>query len=266
MAKSFRPLRLTGRQLAWLAVIALSAFALPASAGLPETIDLVKPSIVIVGTYQETRSPAFKGMGTGFVVGDGTLVATNAHVAPTMTDPVATETLLILVRDENGVVQRRQARKVAVDLDHDLALLKISGPPLVPLPLGGSDDLVVREGQRIAMTGYPVFDVLGVFPTTSRGIISAIAPIAIPGADSRLLGGKQIRRLKRGSFAIYQLDATAYPGNSGSPVYEADSGAIIGIVNMVLVKGLKENALSAPSGMTYAIPILYLQELLRSVR
>ena len=51
-------------------------------AGLPETIALVRPGVVAVGTMQATRRPPAKLRGTGFVIGDGTLVVTNAHVVP----------------------------------------------------------------------------------------------------------------------------------------------------------------------------------------
>ena len=62
---------------------------------------------------------------------------------------------------------------------------------------------------------------------------------------------------------MFQLDATAYPGNSGSPLYDPATGEVIGIVNMVFVKGTKESALTQPSGITYAIPSRYLIELLK---
>ena len=52
-------------------------------------------------------------------------------------------------------------------------------------------------------------------------------------------------------------DATAYPGNSGSPVYRAQDGVVIGVINKVFVKSTKENVLKDPSGITYAIPIRY---------
>ena len=65
-----------------------------------------------------------------------------------------------------------------------------------------------------------------------------------------------------GSFPVLQLDATAYPGNSGSPVYDPESGDVLGIINMVFVKGTKEAALTQPSGITYAIPASHLQALL----
>jgi len=45
-------------------------------------IERVKDAVVAVGTYQRMRSPQFNFRGTGFAVGDGTLVATNAHVLP----------------------------------------------------------------------------------------------------------------------------------------------------------------------------------------
>ena len=63
---------------------------------------------------------------------------------------------------------------------------------------------------------------------------------------------------------MFQLDATAYPGNSGSPVYDPATGEVIGVVNMVFVKGTKEAALAQPSGITYAIPSRYLIELLKA--
>ncbi len=73
---------------------------------------------------------------------------------------------------------------------------------------------------------------------------------------------KLVRQLKSGSFNIFQLDATAYLGNSGSPVFDASSGEVIGIINMVFIKGSKEAALSQPSGIAYAIPANYLRDLM----
>jgi S1-C subfamily serine protease len=58
------------------------------------------------------------------------------------------------------------------------------------------------------------------------------------------------------------LDGTAYPGNSGSPLYDPKSGRVIGIINMVIVKEGRENVLAKPSGIAFAIPINYLTQLL----
>jgi S1-C subfamily serine protease len=67
----------------------------------------------------------------------------------------------------------------------------------------------------------------------------------------------------KNSYDIYQLDATAYPGNSGSPVYDPRTGEVVAIINKVLVKTTKEHMLSDPSAITYAIPIKYLNKLIK---
>jgi S1-C subfamily serine protease len=232
-----------------------------ASAALPELIEQVKPAIVVVGTYAKTRSPAFVMRGTGFVVGDGTLVATNAHVVPEVLDSASGETVVIQVLSSRSGPQQRPAKTAASDKSHDLALLRIEGAPLPAMVLqtGGS----VREGQNIAFTGFPIGGVLGLSPVTHRGIISAITPIALPSATANQLNEKVIKRLKSGTFEVYQLDGTAYPGNSGGPLFEMERGEVIGIINMVFVKSTKESALTQPSGISFAVPVLYLQALLR---
>jgi S1-C subfamily serine protease len=96
-------------------------------------------------------------------------------------------------------------------------------------------------------------------------MISAITPIAIPQGRAGELDPAVIRRLATGPFPVFQLDATAYPGNSGSPIYDPATGDVLGIVNMVFVKGTKETALTEPSGITYAVPSSHLQDLLKSV-
>jgi S1-C subfamily serine protease len=235
-----------------------------ASAALPDLIEQVKPSIVVVGTYNKTRSPAFVMRGTGFVVGNGTVVATNAHVVPDIIDPASGETLVVLTQPNQAGPRQRPATLAVSDQSHDLALLRIEGAPLPAMILqtGGP----VREGQSVAFTGFPIGGVLGLSPVTHRGIISAITPIAIPIPTAHQLNEKVIKRLKSGPFEVYQLDGTAYPGNSGGPLFEMEKGEVIGIINMVLVKGTKESVLTHPSGISFAVPVLYLQELLRNMR
>ena len=124
----------------------------------------------------------------------------------------------------------------------------------------------VREGQEVLFTGFPIGAVLGPYPATDRGRVAAITPIAIPQRQSRELNPKLIRQLTTGAFPVFQLDATAYPGNSGSPVYDTATGEVLGVINMVFVKGTKESVLTQPSGITYAIPAKYLQDLVQKAR
>ena len=247
---------------------ALLIWAAPACADRIGTIARVKSAVVAVGTFQRTRAPPFQFRGTGFAVGDGTTIVTNAHVLPAATDTAKLETLAILVPashgEAGGKTEVREARAVAVDPTLDLAVLKIEGPALVALKLREDDD--VREGQEIFLTGFPIGAVLGPYPATHRGIVSAVTPIAIPQPRAGALNTRVIRKLASGAFPVFQLDATAYPGNSGSPVYDPDSGDVLGIVNMVLVKATKEAALTDPSGITYAVPVRHLRQLLNSLR
>jgi len=234
------------------------------AAELPDLIDQIKPSIVVIGTYSKTRSPPFVMRGTGFVVGDGTLIATNAHVVPDVLDAASGEVLVIQTFAGANGPQQRIARTSVVDKLHDMAILRLEGAALPPMSLHGGG--AVREGQRVAFIGFPIGGVLGLSPVTHRGIISAITPIVLPGSNARQLDPKVIRRLKSGAFEVYQLDGTAYPGNSGGPLFELERGEVIGIINMVFVKGTKEAALSQPSGISFAIPSTYLQELLQEAR
>jgi len=231
----------------------------PAHADLPDTIERTQPSIVGIGTVQKTRRPPAKLVGTGFVVGDGRHVITNAHVIPKAIDTAKLEYLAVFTGKGNNP-QARQAVKVKVDETHDLVLLRFEGKPLPALSLGQSSR--VREGEEYAFTGFPLGVIFGLHPVTHRGIISAITPIALQANASSQLDPAQILRL-RSPYNVFQLDATAYPGNSGSPLYHPETGAVVGIVNMVFVKEGRENVLAKPSGISYAIPIQYAQQLLQ---
>ena len=113
------------------------------------------------------------------------------------------------------------------------------------------------------MTGFPIGAVLGPFAATHRGMISAITPIAIPQG-----AGAPISILPSFTASC----AARSPCSSSTPppiraTAEARSttlrrGDVLGIVNMVFVKGTKESALTQPSGITYAMPARYLQDLL----
>jgi len=242
--------------LLWLALTVQIGQGL--AAGIVDTLPRIKPSVVGIGTHQPTRSPRVKLMGTGFVVGDGRTIATNAHVPPKELDVARNERLAVLIRRGNQV-EVRAAEPLATDSARDLTLLRIEGEPLPPLRLGDSDQ--AREGQTLYFTGYPLGAILGLNPATHRAGLAAIAPVYTPPDTASRLTPRLIRRADEG-FLIFQLDAVAYPGNSGSPLYDPDSGEVLGIINSVFVKGAKENAIKDPSGITYAIPAKYLRALL----
>ena len=251
------------RGLAFWALVCLLQCLWPAGAlaQLPDTIERVKPSVVLVGTYAATDSPRFRYVGAGFVVGDGLRVVTSAHVVTRMNmiSPDG-QALAVQVRSGDAAWVMRKAKALELNLEQDLALLQIDGPPVAPLKVVSSDRL--REGDELAFMGFPIGGVLGFSSVTHRAGVSSITTMALPSPTSQQLSERAIRSMRSGPQQVFQLDATAYPGNSGGPLFDPRSGAVFGVISMVLVKGTRESALSQPSGITYAIPSRYVSEML----
>jgi len=248
----FRPLPVLFTALALLMSSTLRA-------DLPATVAKIKPSIVAVGTFMAVRQQQKRPAGTGFVVG-GNHVVTNAHVVPRKLDGGRRETLAVYLPGADNRVLMRKAKLVQEDRDHDLALLRFNGGALPSMRLGSSKG--VREGQSAAFTGYPILNALGLYPATHRATIAAISPVAAPVGSGRELTPNMLKRLSA-PFNVFQLDAVAYPGNSGSPLYTIDTGRVIGVINSVYVKKTKETAITAPSGISYAIPVRHVRALLK---
>ena len=259
-----RPYRLLSgytRCFTWLLVLVVTS-PTSAHAGLPDTIERVKPSVVGIGTLQHQRRQRIQVRGTGFVVGDGNTVITNAHVVPRKLNVGQGEFVAIFYRQGKGTGSRR-ATEVARDEVHDISVLRIRGKPMRALKLLPRHR--VREGDLVAFTGFPIGAVLGLYPATHRGIVSALTPFAIPVHGSKKLTLAQRRKLAK-PFQIYQLDAVAYPGNSGSPLFDVVNGGVLAVINSVFVKKSREDVIAHPSGISYAIPIRYAQRLLEKWR
>ena len=245
------------------AFLALACVPL-ARADLVDLIAASKPSVVAVGVFNPSGSPRFTPRGTGFVIGDGLQVVTNFHVLPPAEDVRFGNELRVRVVSGEAAPSERVATLVASDRIRDLALLRIDGTRLPALPLGPAE--LVPEGTSVALIGFPVGAVLGMVPVTHRGIVAAITPTLLPTPDARLLTGRGVLALRQGPSALYQLDATAYPGNSGGPLLDIRTGQVVGVVNMVFVKGTRESALSHPTGISYAVPVRHVRELLDAPR
>lgn len=230
---------------------------------LPDTVERVEPAIVSVATHQPTRSPRLRHLGTGFAVADGRLVATNLHVLPDVLDSENQERLVVVTGSGRNT-QVRSAERVAGSQEHDLALLRISGNRLPALTLGDSE--AVRTGERLAFTGFPIGMILGMYPATHRASVSARTPMALPAGHSRQLDERRVAQLRRDPPMVFQLDGTAYPGNSGSPLFRIDNGEVVGIINQVFVQGGREAAVGSPSGISYAVPSRRLRALIEAYR
>jgi len=248
------------RYLTLILVVLTIAFGAPVHAHSPlaDVVEKIKPSIVGIAGYQALRQPQAEVLGTGFVVGDGRHVATNYHVVRPLLKN-GTDAKLIILVGVGSSPEMRDAEIVELDPDHDLALLKISGTVLNAVQLRQTRE-TVRAGETIAITGFPLGPTLGLYPATHKGIVSAVTPNIIPQGNARQLDPVLLRRAR---FNVYQLDIVAYPGNSGSPVFNAENGEVFAIVNSAYIKDTKERSISSPSGITYAIPAKFVSQLLR---
>jgi S1-C subfamily serine protease len=234
-------------------------FTAPTYAEFVNVVAKIKPSVVGVGVHTPTSRPQNILRGTGFVIGNGQYVVTNEHVLPTMLDDSLLQKMAVFIGSgKNAKV--REAEVIARSSLYDLAVLKLSGSALPAMKL--ATDEFYADGSFIAFTGFPIGGVLGLYPVTHRGIIASITPTVIPAVSAEQINLKMLKSM-RNPYLVYQLDATAYPGNSGSAMYDIKTGEVVGIINKVFVQETKEAVISKPSGITYAIPVKYLRKVLR---
>jgi len=158
--------------------------------------------------------------GSGFILDKQGHILTNFHVVANARN----------VEVQTHDKHRYAAQIIGRDRLHDLALLQISAPNLVPAVLASSRDLQV--GQQVYAIGNP----FGLSGTMTVGIISAIR--SVKGAE----GGAPIEN-------AIQTDAAINPGNSGGPLLNSQ-GEVIGINSMIAQNGAEQNA-----GIGFAIPI-----------
>ena len=159
-----------------------------------------------------------EGQGSGFVIDKEGHILTNYHVIA--------EARQVEVTLHNR--KKYKATVVGTDPPHDLAVIQIKAPDLVPAILGDSRNLQV--GQKVYAIGNP----FGLAGTMTRGIVSSIRPVREPN-------GAMIDE-------AIQTDAAINPGNSGGPLMNWH-GEVIGINTMIL-SNVGQNA-----GIGFAIPI-----------
>ncbi|HZD31106.1 MAG TPA: trypsin-like peptidase domain-containing protein [Candidatus Angelobacter sp.] len=160
-----------------------------------------------------------EGQGSGFIIDKEGHILTNYHV-------------IANAREVEVTLHNKKKYKATVigrDRSHDLAVIQIQAPALLPATLGDSKGLIV--GQNVYAIGNP----FGLSGTMTRGIISSLRPIRTPE-------GSEIDE-------AIQTDAAINPGNSGGPLLNAHA-EVIGINAMIATGGSNQSA-----GIGFAIPI-----------
>jgi S1-C subfamily serine protease len=194
------------------AICLLCALALQACATL-RPAPPPDPAAVVVHIYTAhldtptTRRP----VGTGFVVREGGLIATAAHV-------VNQDDLVEIRLPATPSTPERYvpAWRVAADPERDIALLKIDPPTpkhLRPVHLNTNP---LPLGAPVAIYGFPDAELVGLQLRRSSGTISAMR-------DNPLVPLDRVT-------PMIELEASIEPGNSGSPVFNPDND-VVGLVS-----------------------------------
>ena len=214
-----------------------------------------KPSVFAIGLFSRMAKPAFRFSGTCFAIPGG-LFVTCAHV---MQQPdLANREIVAIAMPSPGGHRIVEVKVVATDRESDLAVVEPVNPLAEPVRFLQLNNRMPAEGTEIVLIGYPIGSALGLHAASHRGIVAALVPMAIPLPTTAGLEARNVQALRSAPLEILQLDATAYPGNSGSPVIDTQTGLVLAVVSMTMIKGTRESAMTSPSGISYAVPVQHL--------
>ncbi|MFH1011054.1 MAG: tetratricopeptide repeat protein [bacterium] len=172
---------------------------------LPDIIERISPSVVVILTYDETGRVISQG--SGFFVDNNGTVVTNHHVIEGGSR--------YEVRTSDGKTHKVSGI-LADDIDGDLALLSTDIPRASVYALEVSS-VLPRVAESVIAIGCP----LGFELTVSAGIVSAVREIEFLGR-------------------MIQIDASISPGSSGGPVVDM-KGNVIGVAQLSAVEGQNLN-------------------------
>ncbi len=194
---------------------------------IPEIVRKVLPAVVTVAVKVPSQGTVFnpqggysENIGTGFILNEEGLIATNYHVVQEGED--------ITVTLYTG--EEVSAKVVNFDATNDLAVLQMDESVKVPgvVELGNSENLQV--GESVVAIGNPVSKEFA--GTVTNGIISAT---------------ERKVRVANTEYSYIQTNAAINGGNSGGPLINA-AGKVIGINSAKISSDSVE-------GIGFAIPI-----------
>lgn len=174
--------------------------------------------------------------GSGFVIDSDGHIVTNSHVLQTPPEVLQfaeSENIdisgdRIEVRLFDGTIT--SATLIGMDLDSDLAVIKVDIDPETLRPIAFGDSDALRIGETVLAIGNPFSNDW----TMTSGIVSALNR-SLPGLDGYSVGG------------VIQTDTAINPGNSGGPLINLE-GEVIGVNSQINT----ENGVN--SGIGFAVP------------
>lgn len=153
-----------------------------------------------------------RASGSGVIIDANGFILTNAHV---VRDAQRLRVEFALPGNGRSILGMRTrsvvAQVVGIDVETDLAVIRIEERNLPTVAFGDSDEL--SAGQLVLAFGSP----LGLENSVSLGVVSAVA-----------------RQLEPESPMIYvQTDASINPGSSGGPLVDT-RGRLVGINTLIV--------------------------------
>lgn len=189
----------------------------PGSWSVRDIVRTIEPSVVWI--VASLKNGEFN-QGSGVVVRSDGYILTNAHVI----DGACKIYVGWTERFSRSILT---AEVAASDSVRDLALLHVKAThlPVPPFHTG----IKPRVGDAVIALGYPAGGELGLGDlSVTRGLLSSI-------------------RKDTSGAKIYQTDAAITLGCSGGPLYDLDTGSVIGII--------QGKGVSLLEGFNFAIPI-----------
>lgn len=198
--------------------------------------------------YQADRSPSTRGYrylfyGNGFFINKEGFVLTAAHVLSQLHGGQP----YLLIRTSTGTPAFVQASVVAVDTDHDVALLLATHNPfegnyiVSSLPLAPESPKVGRKVLAASVRPANPRDAYTLEPTIEER----------PQGDVLDFEFSQLEK-GRADTELFIFNHAVQPGQSGAPVISPDSQGVVGLVEGEWLRN--RNALSAPTKETSSRP------------
>tara|TARA_Y100000588_G_C14237514_1_gene917990 strand:- start:33 stop:2399 length:2367 start_codon:yes stop_codon:yes gene_type:complete len=178
----------------------------------------------------DDKNIEWKGAGSGIIISNDGLIATNYHVIEDSKDIQVT----FLIDNQ---IKSFKASIIKNDEINDLSIIKIEDPQfkkIKNIQYNFNTD-ISSVGQNVFTLGYPLTYILGEEIKFTDGRISS-------------------RTGFQGDVRFYQTTAPIQPGNSGGPLFDF-KGNLIGINSAVIKKEIAEN-------VSYSIKTIYLKNLI----
>jgi S1-C subfamily serine protease len=209
----------------------------------------------IVRQRQVPGGMGARALGTGFFVSREIFI-TCEHVVNDPSDPHQNGDSYLLVRNLGGtsgavfpIANPQLGKEITLFPNLDLAVLRVAtaphDQPFVPLEYG-----YVYEGEDIGVVGYPLAEIRAV---NGNIAFDAVLYRAARGCVTGRYIASQDGQLA--NVPYIEVNFLFVPGNSGGPVFSAETGRVVGYVRGFRAVKIKESLATASPQAIPQLPL-----------